>query len=98
MHPGERQFHLSLHAADPHDTKARGLARGVPQQRRLSDTRVATDDQNATLTLVQICEQLIDEVALAGAAQQVHTRQDPAQKAGSQPTNVVREARHLSRR
>jgi hypothetical protein len=70
MHPGERQLHLSLDAADPRDTKTRSLPSDVPQQRRLSDARLATDDHDAALTLAHVCQQLVEQFALAGPAQE----------------------------
>jgi hypothetical protein len=45
----ERQLHLSFHARNRGDSETRSLASGTPQQRRLSDTRLSTDDQDRAL-------------------------------------------------
>jgi hypothetical protein len=50
MDPGERQLHLRLHTRNLRHTGSRGLTSGVPQQRRLSDARLASDDQDGALT------------------------------------------------
>jgi hypothetical protein len=66
MDPGERQLHLRLGARDLRHTESRGLTSGVPQQRRLSDARLASDGQDGTLTLVHVCQELGEHFALAG--------------------------------
>ena len=70
MHAGERQLHLGLDARDLRDAKARSLSYGVPQQRGLSDARLATDDENGALTLAHIRQQLVEHFALASPAQE----------------------------
>jgi hypothetical protein len=74
MHAGERQLHLGLDAGDLRDPKTRSLGGGVAQQRRLSDPRLATDDQDGALTLAHICQQSLERLALAGPAQQAQRR------------------------
>ena len=54
MHCSERQLHLSLDAGDLRDTKATSLPRGVPQQGRLSDASLTTDDHDATLAAARV--------------------------------------------
>ena len=70
MHAGERQLHLGLDTRDLRDTKAGSLSYGVPQQRRLPDARLATDDENGALTLAHIRQQLVEHFALASPAQE----------------------------
>jgi hypothetical protein len=66
MDPGERELHLRLHARDLRHTESRGLTSGVPKQRRLSDARLASHDQDGALTLARICEDPVEHLALAG--------------------------------
>ena len=56
MDPRERQLHLRLDAFDLGDAQARGLPRGVPQQRGLSDARLAADHQDGALTVARLSE------------------------------------------
>ena len=64
--PGERQLHLRLHARDLRHTESRGPTSGVPEQRRLSDARLASDDQDGALTLARLCQEPVEHFALAG--------------------------------
>jgi hypothetical protein len=64
--PGERKLHLRLHARDLCDTESRGIASDVPEQRRLSDARLAPDDEDGALTLARMCQQPGEHFALAG--------------------------------
>ena len=66
MDPGERQLHLRLHARHLRHTESRGLTSEVPEQRSLSDARLASDDQDAALTLAHLCKELSERFALAG--------------------------------
>jgi hypothetical protein len=66
MDPGERQLHLRLHARDLRHTESRGLTSGVPEQRRLSDARLAPDYQDGALTLARVCQEPVEYLALAG--------------------------------
>ena len=56
----QRLFHpadavaLDLHARDLRHTESGGLTSGVPEQRRLSDARLAPDDQDAALALAHV--------------------------------------------
>jgi hypothetical protein len=68
MDPGVRQLHLGLHSRDLLDTEARGLTSGVLQQRRFADARFAADDQNGALTAANVCDQPVEQFALAGPA------------------------------
>ncbi len=52
----ERQFHLGLDTFELDDQHARGLPRGVPQQRGLPDARLATDDQHGALAVAGLSE------------------------------------------
>jgi hypothetical protein len=70
MQAGERQLHLGLDTCDLRDTKARSLSYGVPQQRRLPDAGLATDDQNGAVTPAHIRQQLVEHFALASPAQE----------------------------
>ena len=72
MDPGERQLHLRLHARDLSHTESRCLTSGVTEQRRLSDARLASDDQNGALTLAPLCQEPVEPFALG----------DPVEKAG----------------
>ena len=66
----ERQLHLRLDALDLGDAQARGLPRGVPQQRGLSDTRLATDHQDRALAVASLGEHAVEPSALAGSAEE----------------------------
>src|ERR671910_1520240 len=66
MDPGERELHLRLHARDLRHTESRGMTSGVPEQRRLSDARLASDDQDGALTLAYLGQELSEHLALAG--------------------------------
>ena len=66
MDPGERQLHLRLHARDLRHTESRGTTSGVPKQRRLSDARLASDDEDGALTLAHVCQEPVEHFALAG--------------------------------
>ena len=50
MDPGERQLHLRFRAGDLHHTESRGTIGGVAEQRRLSDARLASEDEEGALT------------------------------------------------
>jgi hypothetical protein len=66
MDPGERELHLRLHARYLRHTESRGLTSGVPEQRRLSDARLPSDDEDAALTLAHLCQEPGEHFALAG--------------------------------
>ena len=66
MDPGERELHLRLHARDLRHTESRGLPSDVPEQRRLSDARLASDDEDGALTLAPLCQEPVEHFALAG--------------------------------
>jgi hypothetical protein len=70
MDPGERQRHLRLHARDLHHTESRGTTSGVPEQRRLSDARLAAHDQDGALTLARACQQAVEHLAFAGPVEE----------------------------
>ena len=70
MDPGERQLHLRLDAFDLGDAQARGLPRGVPQQRGLSDARLAADHQDGALTVARLGEHAVEALALACPAEE----------------------------
>jgi 2-methylisocitrate lyase-like PEP mutase family enzyme len=76
MDPGERQLHLRLHARDLRHSESRGLTSGVPEQRRLSDARLASHDQDRTLTLARACQKPGEHLALAGPVK------EPGRKGG----------------
>jgi hypothetical protein len=69
MDPGERQLHLRLHARDLRDAESRRMTSGVPEQRRLSDARLASDDQHGALPLAPLCQEPVERLALAGPVQ-----------------------------
>jgi hypothetical protein len=64
----ERQLHLSFHARNRGDSETRSLASGTPQQRRLSDTRLSTDDQDRALPPPDVLKQPVHDRALARPA------------------------------
>ena len=70
MDPGERQLHLGLDARDVRDAEAGGLPGRVAQQRRLPDARLAADDQDGALPVARVCEQAVEQLPLAGPAQE----------------------------
>ena len=70
MDPRERQLHLRLDAFDLGDAQAGGLPRGVPQQRGLSDARLAADHQNGALTIARLGEHGVEAFALACPAEE----------------------------
>jgi hypothetical protein len=70
MHRGERQLHLGLDARDLRDTEPGRLASGIPQQRRLPDARLATNDEDGALTPAHIRQQPIDQLPLAGPSEE----------------------------
>jgi hypothetical protein len=67
MDAGERQLHLCFRARDLNHAESRGMVYGVPEQRRLSDARLASDDQHGALTLAHVCQESVDHVAFADA-------------------------------
>src|SRR5438034_6729305 len=69
MQPREGELHLRLHARDPDDPVPRGPLGNVLQQRRLSDPRLATDDENTALTLARLCQEAVEGFALGGSVQ-----------------------------
>jgi len=70
MDPGERELHLRLDAGDLRHTESRGMTSCVPDQRRLSDARLAADDQNAALTLADVCQHPVEGFTLAGPVEE----------------------------
>jgi hypothetical protein len=66
MDPGERELHLRLHARYLRHAESRGLTGGVPQQRRLSDARLASHDQDGALTPAHVCQEPVEHLPLAG--------------------------------
>ena len=65
---GERQLHLRFYARDLGDTESSGLTSGVAQQRRLSDARLAPDDEDRALTRAQARQEAVEYFALVGPA------------------------------
>ena len=76
MDSGERELHLRLHARDLRHTESRGIASGVPEQRRLSDARLASDDEDGAATLARVSQQPGEHLALAGPVK------EPGRKGG----------------
>ncbi|HEY6762058.1 MAG TPA: hypothetical protein VI318_21335 [Baekduia sp.] len=70
LDPGERQLHLGLDAVEPRDAQPRGLPRGVAQQRRLPDARLAPDDQDGAPACARLREHPVEDLPLAGPAQE----------------------------
>ena len=68
----ERQLHLRLDAFDLGDAQAGCLPRGVPQQRGLSDARLAADHQNGALTIARLSEHGVETFALACPAEETN--------------------------
>src|SRR3954462_13710308 len=64
MDPGERQLHLGFHAPYLGHTESRCMTRHVPEQRRLADAGLASDDQNPALTLSRAGEPSVECCAL----------------------------------
>ena len=79
MDAGERQLHLRLDARDLRDTESRRLPGDVLEQRRLSDARLASDDQDGALTLAHVCQEPVEHFALAGPVN------EPGRKGGGHP-------------
>jgi hypothetical protein len=66
MDAGERELHLRLHTRDLRHPESRGMTSGVPKQRGLPDARLASDDQDAALTLAHVGQEAVEGFALAG--------------------------------
>ena len=81
LDPGERQLHLRLHARDLRHTESRGMTSGVLEQRRLSDARLASDDEDGALTPAHVCKEPVEHLALAGPVQK------PGRKSGGHLTS-----------
>ena len=62
------QLHLRLDARDLGEPAAGGLLNDIAQQRRLADTRFATDDEHGTVPPAHILEQPVQQRALARSA------------------------------
>jgi hypothetical protein len=61
------------------------MTSGVPEQLRLSDAGLASDDQDGALTLAHVCEEPVEQCALAGPVEK------PGRKAdGHLPGNANR--------
>jgi hypothetical protein len=56
MQPRERQLHLRLDACDLGDPEPRSLPSGVAQECRLSDTRLAADDEDSALAPAHVLQ------------------------------------------
>ena len=70
-----RQLHLRLDAGDLQDAEARGLARAVPQERRLPHPRLTADAQDRALARSDVSQQPVQHLALADPAPE--RRQSP---------------------
>jgi hypothetical protein len=70
MQSGERQLHLGLNPGDPRDAEAGRLLSAVVQERRLTDARLAADDQHRALAATDILQEPVERLSLGGAAQQ----------------------------
>jgi hypothetical protein len=62
--PGERQFHFRLRPGDLRYTKSRGPTSDVPEHRRLSDARLASDYQDSALTFARLCQEPVENFTL----------------------------------
>src|SRR3954447_23674904 len=65
----ERQLHLRLDASDLGDAEPRRLARGVAQQRGLSDARRAADHESGASTASGSSEHTVEALALVCSAE-----------------------------
>jgi hypothetical protein len=83
----ERQLHLRLDAGDLRDAEACGLTSRVSQQRRLSDARLAPDDQGGAPTPARLRQQSIEHIALACPAQEPRSA-----GGGHRASNAIRPA------
>src|SRR5215216_5603279 len=76
MQSGERQLHLGLDPGDPRDAETGCLPCAVVQERRLTDARLAADDQDRAVAGADVLQQPVEPLALVGSAQQ-HRRTAP---------------------
>src|SRR4051794_12687383 len=65
----ERQLHLRLDASYLGDAEPRRLARGVAQQRGLSDARFAADHENGAPTASGLSQHGVEALALVCSAE-----------------------------
>jgi hypothetical protein len=72
MDPGKRQLHLGLYPFDLGDAQSGRLPRDVSQQRRLSDARLAADDQNGALPIARRGEHGVETLTLACPADETN--------------------------
>ena len=69
-----RSLHLRLHTRDLRHTEPRGLPSGVPQQRCLSDARLASHGQDGALTPTHVFQEPVEHLAFAGPVKQPEAR------------------------
>src|ERR1700757_1196011 len=77
MDPGEWELHLRFHAGDLRHAESRGTTSGVPEQCRLADACLASDDHHGALALARACQDPVEHVALADPVKQ------PGRRGGS---------------
>ena len=82
MQTGEREFHLGLDARRPGDPASVRCCRQMPQQSGLADSRLAAEDEHATLTRAHSRDESIQHVTLAVAVEEPRPRQKGVQHAG----------------
>ena len=82
MDPGERQLAFRFRARDLHQAESRGMTGGVVEQGRLSDARLASDDQGGALTPAHTCQKPVEHLSLAGPAKKLG-RRDSGHLAGN---------------
>ena len=66
----ERQIHLPFDARCPLNAKVVCFLRGVLEQGRLSDSRLAVDHKRSALAPADGIDQLVEHIALGGAPEQ----------------------------
>ena len=76
LDPGERQLHFRFRARELDLTESGGMIGGVPEKRRLSDARFASDDQDGALTPAHVCQEPVEHFALACPAEKPGRRGD----------------------
>ena len=82
MQAGERELHLGLDARRPGDPASLRGRRQMPQQGGLADSRLAAEDQHATLTRAHSRDESIQHVALAATVEQPRPWKVGVQHAG----------------
>jgi len=64
VQPGEREFHLRLHASGSHHAAVGGVRQDMVEEGRLADTRFAAEHDHAARTGSSISDEAIERPAL----------------------------------